>query len=188
MRSSLIVNKHWRSFATMSWYCISAPHSEDVFPVSRMLLARGHISREMIRRCLPKWEEESILAVIAEVERLTARKIASAPLFTGIVPIRNISVQGAQVQCAMRSSPPPSMLGKRGLSGLYESQKAKGADGRPPSASRWRPKGGPRPVTIDALNQSGFLGSGGILMPGDTHSPQQTAVSMQLLHSHPCAS
>ena len=54
----------------MRWYCISPLHSEDVLPVSRTLFESGHTDTEKVRRCLPHWEEQSILAVISEIERL----------------------------------------------------------------------------------------------------------------------
>ena len=67
----------------MRWYCISPLHSEDVLPVSRTLHKIGYTDSERIRRCLPHWEEESIQAVISEVERLVEQKtLLGATLFT----------------------------------------------------------------------------------------------------------
>ena len=54
----------------MRWYCISPLHSEDVLPVSRTFFEAGYTDNEKVRRRLPHWEEESILAVISEIERL----------------------------------------------------------------------------------------------------------------------
>ena len=71
---SPIVNQQARRSVTMTWHCISGGlHSEDVTPVSRMLVARAVLAPEMIRRCLPTWDEESVCAVIREVERLMAK-------------------------------------------------------------------------------------------------------------------
>ena len=59
----------------MRWYCISPPHSEDVLLASRMLFDAGYTGIEIVRRCLPFWEEESIQAVICEIKRLEEQKV-----------------------------------------------------------------------------------------------------------------
>ena len=40
-------------------------------PISRLLLAKGYMDPEVVRRCLPTWDEESVLDFIREIQRFT---------------------------------------------------------------------------------------------------------------------
>jgi hypothetical protein len=78
-----LLTQYRRSY-DMTWHCISPPHSEDVKPAARYFIARGVTRPETIRHNLPRWDEESIQAVIHEIERLSHAKQSNEALQGGI--------------------------------------------------------------------------------------------------------